>query len=216
MSDVNDIAIFGAGGFGKEVAQLIREINAHCLQWNIIGFFDDQQHSKSIAGLPYLGGVGELNEQRENLAVVVAVASPADRKKIVESITASSLSFPSLIHPTAVVGSTSNQIKRGCIITAGCILTTDIFIDEFVIINLATTIGHDVRIERFSSIMPGARISGAVSIGEGTLIGTGAMILQNHSIGAFARVGAGAVVTRNVMPKQTVVGVPARDVNSTK
>ena len=35
------IAIYGAGGFGKEVACLINRINANGGDWQLIGFFDD-------------------------------------------------------------------------------------------------------------------------------------------------------------------------------
>ena len=39
-----NIAIYGAGGFGKEVACLVNRINAHGDgQWNLIGFFDDSK-----------------------------------------------------------------------------------------------------------------------------------------------------------------------------
>ena len=41
--DRNEIAIFGAGGFGLEVAMLIEQINAVSPQWKIVGFFDDRK-----------------------------------------------------------------------------------------------------------------------------------------------------------------------------
>jgi len=47
-------------------------------------------------------------------------------------------------------------------------------------------------------------------IGNGVLIGAGAVILGNIRIGECARVGAGSVVVKDVPPRVTVVGVPAR------
>ena len=38
MKKVKDIAIFGAGGFGREVACLLRKINAVEPTWNFVGF----------------------------------------------------------------------------------------------------------------------------------------------------------------------------------
>ena len=35
------IAIYGAGGFGREVACLLNKINEVKLTWELIGFFDD-------------------------------------------------------------------------------------------------------------------------------------------------------------------------------
>ena len=37
---VENISIIGAGGFGREVKQLIDEINVEKKIWNIEGFFD--------------------------------------------------------------------------------------------------------------------------------------------------------------------------------
>ena len=43
---MNDIAIFGAGGLGKEVACLVNKINEQEPTWNMIGFFDDNPDLK--------------------------------------------------------------------------------------------------------------------------------------------------------------------------
>ncbi|HEY1154200.1 MAG TPA: serine O-acetyltransferase [Pseudolabrys sp.] len=47
-------------------------------------------------------------------------------------------------------------------------------------------------------------------IGNGVLIGAGAKVLGNIKIGDCARIGAGSVVVKDVPPRVTVVGVPAR------
>jgi serine O-acetyltransferase len=47
-------------------------------------------------------------------------------------------------------------------------------------------------------------------IGNGVLIGAGAIILGNIKVGDCARIGAGSVVVKEVPPRVTVAGVPAR------
>jgi serine O-acetyltransferase len=47
-------------------------------------------------------------------------------------------------------------------------------------------------------------------IGNGVLIGAGAIVLGNIKVGDCARIGAGSVVVKEVPPRVTVVGVPAR------
>jgi serine O-acetyltransferase len=51
-------------------------------------------------------------------------------------------------------------------------------------------------------------------IGCGVMVGAGAKILGNISVGDCARIAAGSVVLKNVEPKRTVAGVPARDIGS--
>ncbi len=208
----NNIAIFGAGGFGRETALMIRQINQVRNNWNIIGFFDDGlPKGTEVDGLRILGGLSELNQIGEKLSVVVTIAEPILRKKIVADIKNNNIDFPVLKHPHNFLGDdVTNQFGRGSIITAGSIFTTNVRLEEFVIINLACTIGHDVRIGSFSTLMPGCSISGNVTIGESTLIGSGARILQNITIGKECKVGAGAVVIADSANNVTLVGVPAK------
>jgi sugar O-acyltransferase (sialic acid O-acetyltransferase NeuD family) len=211
---MHDLAIYGAGGLGRETSLMVQQINDHKRQWNVLGFFDDGKPAGSrVEDLPVLGGIGELNAITSSLAVAVAIANPQIRREVVSRIKTPHARFPVLIHPQAQTGSTANIFKRGTIITAGVIVTTGISFDEFVIINLATTIGHDVSIGAFTSVLPGCRIAGNVQVGEEVLLGTGATILQNLKIGTKSKVGAGSVVIEDVLPDTTVVGVPAKLVN---
>ncbi|MBL7849440.1 MAG: acetyltransferase [Cyclobacteriaceae bacterium] len=212
---MKDIAVYGAGGFGRETAWLIQEINQAADTWNLVGFFDDgEKRGAVIEGLPVLGGMTELNATTETIDVVVAIADPATRKKVVTSITNRKISFPQVVHPTARLGSPSNKFGRGCIITAGVILTTGISVGEFSIINLATTVGHDSRLSDYCSVMPQCSISGNVLFGEEVFVGAGARILQGITLGEKSVIGAGAVVTKSFPASSRLIGVPAQHVPS--
>jgi sugar O-acyltransferase (sialic acid O-acetyltransferase NeuD family) len=212
VSELKDIAIVGAGGFGKETLVMINQINAINLQWQVTGFYDDGVAAGGIvAGLPVLGNLDALKRIDQELAVVVAVGDPKVKRSLVERIQQSNLYFPTLIHPVATIGE-NIKAGAGCIITAGCRLTIDIALGDFVLLNLNTTVGHDVHIGSFTSVMPGVHLSGYVQVGEEVLIGTGASVLQNVTIGNRSVVGAGAVVNKNVEPSRTVAGVPARSI----
>lgn len=213
---MSDIAIYGAGGFGRETALLIQQLSQADESWNLVGFFDDGlKKGTLIDSLPVLGGILELNSYVQPLGVVMAIADPATRRARVESVTNRRITFPVISHPTALMGSSSNGFGQGVIITAGVILTTGIRIGDFSIINLATTIGHDVTLGAFSSIMPQCSISGNVDIGSGAFVGAGARIIQGVSLGANCVVGAGAVVTKSFLDGSRVVGIPARPIDTT-
>jgi sugar O-acyltransferase (sialic acid O-acetyltransferase NeuD family) len=212
---MKDLVIYGAGGLGREVALLIDQINQVKKQWNFVGFVDDNIHVNS--DLPVIGAFETLANAKSKLSVVMAVADPCIRHKLVSNIDPNKhLHFPVIVHPRANTGAATNRIGRGVIITDGVIMTTGLIVSDFVIVNLAVTIGHDVKVGGFTSIMPAANISGNVRIGARTLLGTGAKILQNISIGDDVKVGAGAVVIRDVLDGQTVVGVPAKPIISDK
>ena len=205
---MKDIAIYGAGGFGRETSLLIQQINAHSQQWNLIGFYDDGiKPGTRVGNWPVLGGMVDLPKTAKP-SMVVAVSDPLVRQSVVERLSINKYDFPSLIHPTCQTG-VDNQIGKGCVLTAGVILTIGIKIHDFVIINLQSTVGHDVVLGSFSAIMPGCSISGNVKIGACTMMGTGARILQNITIGDHCRIGAGAVVTQDFSDHKTLVGVPA-------
>lgn len=199
------IAIYGAGGFGRETRLLIQQINESAPKWEFIGFFDDNKKVK------VLGGISKLNEYSSPISIVVAIADSKVRKKVVNSIANKNISFATLIHPTVIYDEEHVEISEGSIITALSVFTTNISIGKHNIINLATTIGHDIITGNYCSIMPGVHLSGAVTVDEGVLIGTGARILQKLTLGAWSKVGAGAVVINDVNEKTTVVGVPAKE-----
>lgn len=204
---MKDLVIVGAGGFGRETALMVEQMNS----WKLIGFYDDGLEPGSmVEDRPVLGKVDMLNHSKE-VAVVIAIADPAIRQRISSSLVNKKLKFPSLIHPTALVGSKSNSVGKGCIVTAGVILTTGITIGEFVIVNLSTTIGHDARIADFTSIMPQCSISGNVTLGTKCFLGSGTRILQGLTLGDNSIVGAGAVVTKSFASNSKLVGVPAEN-----
>ncbi len=208
---IQDIAIYGAGGLGRELALMIQQINKLSQQWNITGFFDDAlDRNDKIDDWRVLGGLREANTWSKRLAIVLAIADPSIRQKLSNQLISPHIHFPTLIHPSCNVGDEQrNLFGRGVILTANVVLTTNIILKDFVIVNLATTIGHDVTIGTYSSIMPGCSISGNVKIGDRSQVGTGARFLQNISVGNDSIVGAGAVVTKSFPSNCKLMGVPA-------
>lgn len=79
-------------------------------------------------------------------------------------------------------------------------------------------VGETAVIGDHVSIMQGVTLGGTgkadqdrhPKIGNGVLIGAGAIILGNIHVGDCARVAAGSVVVKEVPPRVTVAGVPAK------
>lgn len=207
------IAIFGAGGFGREVAMLIEQINQKQHLWDIVGFYDDGVTvGEELYGYKVLGGIQQLNDVQEELSVVCALGEPKTKKKVICKIQNPNLQFPTLIHPSVLMGDKDVTVGEGSIITAGNILTVNINIGSHVILNLSCTVGHDTNIADYCSFMPSVNISGEVEIGECVYVGTGAKIINQLEIGNNTIVGAGAVVAKTLPANCTAVGIPAKPI----
>jgi sugar O-acyltransferase (sialic acid O-acetyltransferase NeuD family) len=207
------IAIFGAGGFGREIENLIVDLNDDKKEWEFIGFFDDDfSHVRHIQPNYFLGGTDVLNSWPDELNVVFAIGNPLTKRKIIQKLNNSKLLFPALIHPNVIKGKRNVSVGEGSLICAGCIITIDIIIGQHVILNLGCTVGHDSQIGDFCSFMPSVNISGEVKLGEAVYIGTGAKIINQLEIGDETIVGAGAVVSKSLPPRCTAVGIPAKPI----
>ncbi|MCB0598865.1 MAG: acetyltransferase [Lewinellaceae bacterium] len=205
------IAIYGAGGQGREVLQLIRQANAVQLRWECIGWFDDGlPRGGQVAGLPVLGGMADLNAWEEPLHLAIAIGWPAVKKKVLRKIQNEQLSFPILIHPSVALEPEEVAIGEGTIITQGCRFTVNIRIGRFVLLNLGCILTHDCVIGDYCGLMPSVNISGEVVVEDGAYLGTGVQVIQQRRIGADSIIGAGAVVTRDIPAGCTAAGVPAR------
>nr|CAN73952.1 hypothetical protein VITISV_007126 [Vitis vinifera] len=81
-----------------------------------------------------------------------------------------------------------------------------------VVIGETAVIGDDVSILHNVTLGGTGKVSGDrhPKLGDGVLIGAGTCILGNVRIGDGAKVGAGSVVLKEVPPKTTAVGNPAR------
>lgn len=208
------IAIFGASGFSREVADIVlTSISSE------IVFIDLYPKSDKYFGVPVVPEkeIGKLDD--EGFLFIIGVGDNRKRKDIYKKF--KDLNYPNIIHSSASMGFKQYDMlknKKGNIITAGVRFTNNIKIGNFGIYNLNSTIGHDCIIRDFVNISPGTNISGNVFIDDGAYIGTNASILQGESIdnkisiGRFATVGAGAVVAKDVLQYSTVVGIPAKPI----
>jgi sugar O-acyltransferase (sialic acid O-acetyltransferase NeuD family) len=208
------IAIIGAGGFGREVKMLIDQINHIEKKYEFIGFYDDNVESETIInGFEVIGTINELIQIDYNLEVIISIADPRIKRKIYEKLNNYNfLHFPTLIHPNVLIGADEVNLGYGCIICASNIITINISIGNFVILNLGCTVGHDTKIGDYCSFMPSVNISGEVEIGSGVYFGTGAKIINQITIGEGTIVGAGAVVSKSLPPNCTAVGRPAKPI----
>lgn len=210
-----DIVIIGAGGFGREVIDVLTAINDHAGQvvWRLLGVVDDAPSVLNLARLeqrtiPYLGTIDDAITRTPS-SYSVGVGSPRARREIAGRLDKAGFSPVVLQHPAATLGSMV-AVGAGSVICAGARLTTNIGLGQHVHVNLNATVGHDTTIGDFVSINPLASISGDCTVGDEAMIGVAASIINGVKVGPGAVVGGGACAVRDVEADATVVGVPAK------
>jgi len=214
---MKDIAIYGAGGFGREIACLINEINEQTdiPAWNLVGFFDDGKPigDKNEYGT-VLGGYNELNAYPKQLSVVMAIGRPSTLVYLIGKITNQLVDFPNIIAPDLRLLDKNNMtMGYGNIFFSKCSLSCNVCIGNFNIFNGSIAVGHDAVIGNFNTFMPGARVSGEVTIGDRNLMGVYAVVLQQNTIGNDTIISSGSIMMKSTKGNATYVGNPARKLN---
>jgi sugar O-acyltransferase (sialic acid O-acetyltransferase NeuD family) len=211
-----DLVIVGAGGFGRETADVVEALNAAtpAPSWNLLGVVDDgisrdNTRRIQVREIPYLGSVGDLVSSDARPRYVVAIGSSAVRRRIAERLDAAGFSAATLIHPQATLGS-EVTIGSGSVVCAGARVTTNIRLGRHVHLNPNVTVGHDTVLGDFVSMNPASSVSGDCVVEDDVLIGVGAVVLNKLGVGRGSVVGAAACVVHDVPPGVVVKGVPAR------
>lgn len=213
---MKNIAIYGAGGFGKEVACIINKINEKEPSWNIVGFFDDGvPEGTQISHFgKVLGNMSVLNQWKDELSLVFAIGSPKILKLLVGKITNTLIDFPNILHPEVVFSdSISFKMGKGNLITRGCSFSCDVTIGDFNQFNSISALAHDVVVGSCNVFMPLVRVSGEAQIGDCNFFGIASIILQQIKIGNNTRIGAGSMLMSKTKDGFLYVGNPARKMN---
>jgi sugar O-acyltransferase (sialic acid O-acetyltransferase NeuD family) len=197
--DPTAILIYGGGGHGKMVADLLSSLGLY----RPVGFVDDGLPAGvQVLGLPVLGGseiLESLYERGARLAVnaVGGIGNIGVRIKVFRRLAEAGFVFPTLVHTSAVV-ERSARLAAGAQVFACAYVGSEASVGFGAIVNTGAILSHDCKLGEYVNISPGAILAGAVEIGSGALVGMGATINLEVKIGAGARIGNGATVKADV------------------
>jgi sugar O-acyltransferase (sialic acid O-acetyltransferase NeuD family) len=196
-------AIFGTGGFGRELVGPARAMLGP--RANELTFVVDEPQGP-VMGIPVIApdALSEVD------VVVVAIGHSAVRRSVAERLNAKP---GTLIAATAMIGP-DVEFGEGAVFCDFTMVTASARIGRQFQCNIYAYVAHDCVIGDFVTFAPRVCCNGNVHIGDGAYIGTGAVLKQGTSakplvIGRGAVVGMGAVVTKDVPDGAIVVGNPA-------
>lgn len=204
-------AILGAGGFAKEACLYILDIDPHAE----VFFIDDRPQSQTIKlkGRDFKITSDWSWAAATGAQFTIGVGIPKTKMVLVaKALQAGMKPAPTLIHPTAVAP--DPHFGVGGIICPCAVITADVKLGDYVLINCNTVIGHDSVLGNYVTCNPNSNVSGKTNMGSGVYFGVGAATKEGVSIANDVVVGGQAFVTKDIQePGVTVVGVPAKQLS---
>ncbi|MDI6809220.1 MAG: acetyltransferase [Candidatus Eisenbacteria bacterium] len=196
------IFVLGAGGTGRSIMGSIPEDQDAV-------FLDDHIAPGRINNRDHLGPLSILDGVADALVIVGFGCTYMEARKETFLRLSRKFGMATVIDPSSSVDR-SATIGDGTWLGPNTTVMPNATVGKDIVVCANASIDHDCKVGDHAYISPGVHLAGAAKMGEGVFIGTGANILPCVEIGEWATVGAGAVVTRNVEPRCTVAGVPAR------
>jgi len=214
MNENTIVGIYGASGFGKEVLPLVRESLKERDCQTEICFIDDDCHLTKLSGINVCTYKEFFNIPNTTKQCVLAIADSGVREKLTHKLANDNVDIID-VSASNIVVMDDVELGSGSILCPFITLTSNIRIGKSFHCNIYSYVAHDCVIGDFVTFAPGVMCNGNVIIEDHAYLGTGALLKQGSAdkplvIGAGAVVGMGAVVTKDVPPRTTVVGNPAR------
>lgn len=200
------IAILGAGGMAREVFWYLKHSN-----YEEFIFVDEHAaDSAMVIGCKTIPLIRDWDFSKfKDYQFLVGVGTPEIKRSLVQkAIKAGLTPAPTFIHPKAVVEDA--RFGLGGIIAPGCVVTCNVQIGNYVILNFNSTVGHDSVIGDFVQANPGCHISGNVVLEDDVNLGTGTAVIQGVRVAKGVVTGAQAAVVKDILEPGTYVGVPAK------
>lgn len=202
------LAVLGASGHGKVVAGIALRRG-----WKTIDFFDDAWPMKTThRHWSVVGNTETLRSRMDEYdGWFVAIGDNRIRLKKINEFQDNFATLITLVDPDAHVSEFAS-IGAGTVVVTKAVVHVDCELGIGCIINTSATVDHDCKLSDGVHISPGANLAGGVHIGTCSWVGIGAAVKQLIRIGDDAVIGAGAAVVKDVAPRNTVTGTPARPV----
>jgi len=210
---MKNLIIIGAGGFGREVYNLAKRCNGYNTDFLIKGFLDDKIDALSEFNYPakVISSVEDYKPEKDDV-FVCALGDVRWKMKCSNIILNKGGEFFSLIHPSTTVMDNVN-LGKGLIIMPNVLISNDSTVGDFVTIQAFTAIGHDCKIGDWCQLNSYSFLGGFCELENGVTLNPQSVLLPKLKVGENAIVGAGSVVIKNVKPKTTVFGNPAKVLN---
>ena len=186
------IAIFGTGGMGRELADIIEASGKS----DFVYVVDTPEGP--VNGTQVISPA----ELRDDDRLVVALGSSTDRRAVVERFVGRA--FATVISDSARV-SRFATVGEGSVVCDFAVINSGAVVGRRFQANVYAQLSHDCLVGDFVTFAPHVSCNGWVEIGDEAYVGAGAVIRNGSpnkrlKIGGGAVIGMGAIVTGDVAP----------------
>lgn len=206
-----DLIIVGAGGFGREIRQLIP---ASFPDGSMVvkGFLSS--NPRDLDGYdvsePVLDDPMQY-QPAENDRFLLAIGDVASRRRVVESLRSRGAKFVSLVHPTAYVDPGA-KYGEGCVLYPFSTLMNAARLGDFVSLSIYASAGHDSQIGDYCNLSPYATLNGFSVLESDVFMGTHSSVAPRRRVGEGSKISSNSSVAHDVAPRTLVFGVPGKHV----
>lgn len=209
-----NLAIYGAGGLGRELLELARQINETSPRWDKMLFVVDREYYNSdnsiINGIEVITfETAKIIYSKDELELVIAQGEPIEREKLKRKIDSTGYNLTTLIHPNVYIPQ-SAKIGVGVIIQSNCFISCNTTIKDNALIQGSAILGHDASVGYNSVVSSLCLLAGGVTVGNETYLGVNTVIKEKLIIGSNTIIGMGSSVFRNIENNVIALGNPAR------
>jgi sugar O-acyltransferase (sialic acid O-acetyltransferase NeuD family) len=202
--------VYCAGGFGQEVTDIARRVNASGARWAAIGFLDDSSSAREVYGAPVLRLDAALEQfGAPNLEVAIANGEPFVRMALRQKLEAAGVRLATLVDPSAVV-SPSARLHPGAVVFPGCFVSSGAELGVNSVMIAGALLGHHAVVGEDCMIAGQVNVGGACRIGNRSYVGMGAQLREQTKVGTASIVGMGSIVFADLPDEVVALGNPCR------
>jgi sugar O-acyltransferase (sialic acid O-acetyltransferase NeuD family) len=208
---MHNLIIVGAGAFARELYHFLpQSFPAGTVK--LKGFLSDNRHDLEKFNIPEpILADPEAYTPESSDRFLLAIGEIGPRRRIAEALKSRGAIFLTMIHPRAYVAANA-AMGEGCIVYPFATVMNDARLEDFVMLNIYSSAGHDTQIGKYCNLSPYSTMNGFSVLEEEVFLGTHASVLAYHRVGKGSKVSANSVVTQDVPPQTLVFGVPGRQV----
>ena len=209
------MVVIGAGGFAKELLQVILS-DGYVLNEENLFFFDDVNEvadKKLFDKFTILTSTAQVKKIFKNVSpdFCIGVGMPKIRFDLCKKFENLGGKVKSIISQNSSIGTFEANINDGVTIMSEITVSNAVSIGKGTLINVNVMIGHDSVIGNFCDISPGVIVTGHCELGNFVEVGAGAIILPRVKIGNNVVISAGSVIAQDIPDNSKVVGtLPSR------